>query len=101
MPAPRPSTSTPRSPTTAPRSPGSRPSTDGNVELRDIAAGTTTLITPDTKKRGRGCKGEAAFICGEVSTPAISPDGKLIGFESIGMGYVKGDAKHINVQISK
>ena len=74
---------------------------DENIYLRDIAAGTTTLITPDTKKRGRGCQGEGAFICGEVSTPAISPDGKLIGFESIGMGYVKGDAKHINVQISK
>ena len=32
--------------------------TDENIELRDIAAGTTTLVTPDTKKRGHGCQGE-------------------------------------------
>ena len=75
--------------------------TDENIELRDIAAGTTELVTPDNKKRGRGCHGEAAFICGEVSTPVVSPDGRLVAFESIGGGYVKGDSKHINVQISR
>jgi Tol biopolymer transport system component len=72
-----------------------------DIRVRDLTAATTTLATPHTPDRGDGCVRRLHFICGQTSTPVLSPDGSLLAFEAVGTGYVPGDGRYIDLLVSE
>ncbi len=71
-----------------------------NIFVRNLVTNTTKLATPQTKDRGDDCSKRLDFLCGDVSTPRLSPDGSLLGFEAAATGYIPNDAKYITTIIS-
>ncbi len=71
-----------------------------NLYVWDAADGKNTLATPETKRRGDDCPKSFFLDCGEVSTPVLSPDGSLLGFEGIAMNYFRDSNKYIQLLVS-
>ena len=71
-----------------------------NIYVWDADDGKNTLATPETKHRGDDCPKSFFLDCGEVSTPVLSPDGSLLGFEGIAMNYFRNSNKYIQLLVS-